>query len=107
VPLDLVAQASAGPVRVLPLSHPSLRILLLITSLFLDLQRAGRFRDQMRIGSVIIKSTAYPEWHSSQLIPWYHYVPMRYDALSILDLDLFALELITDVGVSSSSALEF
>jgi hypothetical protein len=34
---------------------------------------SGRFRDLMRIGSVIAKSTAFPEWFSPQLIPWYHY----------------------------------
>jgi hypothetical protein len=72
--------ASAGPVRVS--SHSltlPLRISLLISSPSLRSRRTGRFRDLMRIGSVVIKSTAFPEWHSSQLIPWYHYVPMRYD----------------------------
>lgn len=37
----------------------------------------------MTSGSVVIKQTIFPEWHSDWLTPWLHYIPVStsYDEL--------------------------
>ncbi|ORY27899.1 glycosyl transferase family 90-domain-containing protein [Naematelia encephala] len=40
---------------------------------------SSRLHRLLTSGSVIIKATIFPEWHSDKLIPWYHYVPCQID----------------------------
>ncbi|KAH8084097.1 hypothetical protein HD553DRAFT_342487 [Filobasidium floriforme] len=36
--------------------------------------------------NVVLKSTAFPEWFSHVLVPWYHYVPVQVDYSDIYDI---------------------
>jgi beta-1,2-xylosyltransferase len=39
--------------------------------------------------SLILKSTIYPEWYSTALIPWFHYVPVKSSYADLLDILAF------------------
>ncbi|KAL4071930.1 glycosyltransferase family 90 protein [Scleroderma yunnanense] len=49
---------------------------------------SGRFKRLIASNSLIFKATIYPEWYSSRIVPWVHYVPIQisytdlYDALA-------------------------
>ncbi|KAK4687168.1 hypothetical protein P7C73_g2946, partial [Tremellales sp. Uapishka_1] len=40
---------------------------------------SSRFHRLITSGSVVVKSTIYPEWHSDWLTPWVHYIPTQVD----------------------------
>ncbi|KPV75135.1 glycosyltransferase family 90 protein [Rhodotorula graminis WP1] len=40
---------------------------------------SGRFHRLMSTNSLILKSTAFPEWYSDRIQPWVHYVPVKVD----------------------------
>ncbi|RSH91311.1 hypothetical protein EHS25_009610 [Saitozyma podzolica] len=50
---------------------------------------SSRFRRLLASNNVVFKSTLYPEWFSAQLIPWYHYVPLKLDYSDMHDIMAF------------------
>ncbi|GAA6056634.1 hypothetical protein JCM3770_006321 [Rhodotorula araucariae] len=40
---------------------------------------SGRFHRLMSTNSLVLKSTAFPEWYSDRIQPWVHYVPLKTD----------------------------
>ena len=45
---------------------------------------SARFRRLLGSGSVVFKSTIFPEWNTQWLKPWLHYVPISIDLTSDL-----------------------
>lgn len=50
---------------------------------------SSRFRRLMAGGSVVLKSTVYPEWNTDWLVPFYHYVPVRNDYSDLTEIMAF------------------
>lgn len=46
---------------------------------------SSRFHRLLASGSVVFKSTIYPEWMSDWLTPWVHYVPVQIDYSDLYD----------------------
>ncbi|BEJ13145.1 hypothetical protein CspHIS471_0303190 [Cutaneotrichosporon sp. HIS471] len=46
---------------------------------------SSRFHRLLSSGSVVIKTTIYPEWMSDWLTPWVHYVPVQTDYSDLYD----------------------
>ncbi|KAM0753173.1 hypothetical protein T439DRAFT_286654 [Meredithblackwellia eburnea MCA 4105] len=47
------------------------------------------FHRMLQSGSVIFKSTIFPEWWSKRIMPWYHYVPIKPDYSDLTDAAAF------------------
>ncbi|WVQ71619.1 hypothetical protein IAR50_001159 [Cryptococcus sp. DSM 104548] len=47
---------------------------------------SSRFRRLLQGNNVVLKSTVYPEWFDTMLIPWYHYVPVKMDYSDFFDI---------------------
>ncbi|KAF8550378.1 hypothetical protein OG21DRAFT_1446675 [Imleria badia] len=49
---------------------------------------SGRFKRLLTSNALVFKATIYPEWHTTRIAPWVHYVPIQtsyedlYDAVS-------------------------
>lgn len=50
---------------------------------------SSRFRRLLSSGSVVLKSTVYPEWNTDWLVPFYHYVPVRNDYSDLTEVMAF------------------
>ncbi|EIW68082.1 hypothetical protein TREMEDRAFT_63970 [Tremella mesenterica DSM 1558] len=50
---------------------------------------SSRFHRLLSSGSVVLKSTIYPEWYSDWMIPWYHYIPCKVDYSDIYHIMSF------------------
>ncbi|ODN95887.1 hypothetical protein L198_04506 [Cryptococcus wingfieldii CBS 7118] len=50
---------------------------------------SSRFHRLIMSGSVVVKSTIYPEWFSDWLTPWVHYVPSKVDNSDLYDIMVF------------------
>ncbi|WVQ78070.1 hypothetical protein IAT38_000151 [Cryptococcus sp. DSM 104549] len=50
---------------------------------------SSRFRRLLSGNTVVLKSTVYPEWFHTMLIPWYHYVPVKLDYSDVFDIVSF------------------
>ncbi|WOO79458.1 Beta-1,2-xylosyltransferase 1 [Vanrija pseudolonga] len=50
---------------------------------------SSRFHRLLASGSVVFKSTIYPEWMSDWLTPWVHYVPVQIDYSDVYDIMSF------------------
>lgn len=47
---------------------------------------SSRFRRLLKSNQVVLKSTLFPEWFNDLLVPWYHYVPIRFDYADVYDV---------------------
>ncbi|KAI5477189.1 glycosyltransferase family 90 protein [Pseudohyphozyma bogoriensis] len=47
------------------------------------------FRSKIVTGSVVMKSTIFPEWWSKRIMPWFHYVPVKSDYSDLHDTAAF------------------
>jgi hypothetical protein len=50
---------------------------------------SSRFHRLLASGSVVVKSTIYPEWNSDWITPWVHYIPARTDFGDLYDIMSF------------------
>lgn len=50
---------------------------------------SSRFRRLLATGSVVLKSTVYPEWNADWLVPFYHYIPVRHDYTDLVGIMAF------------------
>ncbi|TXT06117.1 hypothetical protein VHUM_03590 [Vanrija humicola] len=50
---------------------------------------SSRYHRLLASGSVVLKSTIYPEWNSDWLTPWVHYVPVQIDYSDLYDIMSF------------------
>ncbi|WVR06184.1 hypothetical protein IAU60_003214 [Kwoniella sp. DSM 27419] len=50
---------------------------------------SSRFHRLIMSGSVVIKSTIYPEWMSDWMTPWVHYIPCKIDYSDLYDIMSF------------------
>lgn len=50
---------------------------------------SSRFHRLMSSGSVVLKTTVYPEWNTDWLVPFYHYIPVRNDYSDLTDIMAF------------------
>lgn len=50
---------------------------------------SSRFRRLLKSNHVVLKSTLFPEWFNDLLVPWYHYVPIRFDYADLYDVMAF------------------
>ncbi|KIM34566.1 glycosyltransferase family 90 protein [Serendipita vermifera MAFF 305830] len=48
-----------------------------------------RYARLLSTGSVIFKSTVFPEWNTNWLVPYYHYVPIKVDYTDLFDTMAF------------------
>ncbi|CCA67724.1 related to CAP1-Cryptococcus gattii [Serendipita indica DSM 11827] len=48
-----------------------------------------RYARLLSSGSVVFKSTIFPEWNTEWLVPFYHYIPVKVDYSDIFDLMSF------------------
>ncbi|GAA5866861.1 hypothetical protein JCM1840_004292 [Sporobolomyces johnsonii] len=50
---------------------------------------SGRFHRLMSTRSVLLKSTAFPEWYQDRIQEWVHYVPIKVDYSDVYDVMAF------------------
>ncbi|GAA5925127.1 uncharacterized protein JCM15063_004929 [Sporobolomyces koalae] len=50
---------------------------------------SGRFHRLMSTRSVLLKSTAFPEWYQDRVQEWVHYVPLKVDYSDLYDIMAF------------------
>ncbi|GAA5984871.1 hypothetical protein JCM11641_005447 [Rhodosporidiobolus odoratus] len=50
---------------------------------------SGRFHRLMSTRSVVLKSTAFPEWYQDRIQEWVHYVPIKIDYSDVYDVMAF------------------
>ncbi|ESK85738.1 glycosyltransferase family 90 protein [Moniliophthora roreri MCA 2997] len=50
---------------------------------------SSRFKRLISSGSVVFKSTVYPEWFTDRIQPWVHYVPVQIDLSDLWDTFAF------------------
>ncbi|BGP32303.1 hypothetical protein JCM10296v2_004084 [Rhodotorula toruloides] len=50
---------------------------------------SGRFHRLMSTRSVVLKSTAFPEWYQDRIQEWVHYVPIKVDYSDVYDTMAF------------------
>ncbi|GAA5996512.1 uncharacterized protein JCM10292_003018 [Rhodotorula paludigena] len=50
---------------------------------------SGRFHRLMSMRSVVLKSTAFPEWYQDRVQEWVHYVPIKVDYSDVYDVMAF------------------
>ncbi len=50
---------------------------------------SGRFHRLMSTRSLVLKSTAFPEWYNDRVQPWVHYVPIKIDYSDLYDVMAF------------------
>ncbi|KAF8547577.1 hypothetical protein OG21DRAFT_1501500 [Imleria badia] len=50
---------------------------------------SGRFKRLMTSNALIFKATIYPEWYTSRIAPWVHYVPIQMSYEDLYDAMLF------------------
>ncbi|GAA5885978.1 hypothetical protein JCM6882_004220 [Rhodosporidiobolus microsporus] len=50
---------------------------------------SGRFHRLMSTRSVVLKSTAFPEWYQDRIQEWVHYVPTKVDYSDVYDIMSF------------------
>ncbi|KAI6142649.1 glycosyltransferase family 90 protein [Pisolithus tinctorius] len=50
---------------------------------------SGRFKRLMTTNSLIFKATIYPEWYTSRIAPWVHYVPIQVSYTDLYDAVAF------------------
>ncbi|KAK4705426.1 hypothetical protein P7C70_g776, partial [Phenoliferia sp. Uapishka_3] len=58
----------------------------------LDVDSNGPSPDFHRLiqsGSVVFKSTIFPEWYTRRIMPWFHYVPIKSDYADLTDVAAF------------------
>ncbi|ESK83594.1 glycosyltransferase family 90 protein [Moniliophthora roreri MCA 2997] len=53
---------------------------------------SSRFKRLVSSGSVVFKSTIYPEWFMDRIQPWVHYVPVQVDLVDLWDAYAFLRE---------------
>ncbi|KAL7408836.1 glycosyl transferase family 90-domain-containing protein [Mrakia frigida] len=50
---------------------------------------SARFKRLLTTGSLVLKSTIYPEWWNDRIQPWLHYVPVKVDYSDVYDIMAF------------------
>ncbi|KAG9311109.1 glycosyl transferase family 90-domain-containing protein [Chiua virens] len=50
---------------------------------------SGRFKRLMTSNALIFKSTVYPEWYTSRVEPWVHYIPIQVSYVDLYDAVAF------------------
>ncbi|GAA5882446.1 hypothetical protein JCM16303_001739 [Sporobolomyces ruberrimus] len=50
---------------------------------------SGRFHRLMSTRSVLLKSTAFPEWYQDRVQEWVHYIPLKIDYSDLYDIMAF------------------
>ncbi|KAL0579315.1 hypothetical protein V5O48_002713 [Marasmius crinis-equi] len=50
---------------------------------------SGRFKRLITSKALVFKATVYPEWYTSRIQPWVHYVPVQVDLSDLYDVLMF------------------
>ncbi|KAG8893491.1 F-actin-capping protein subunit alpha [Tulasnella sp. 403] len=50
---------------------------------------SARYQALLASGSLVLKSTIFPEWNTDWLVPYYHYVPVQHDYSDLYDVMSF------------------
>ncbi|KWU47161.1 glycosyltransferase family 90 protein [Rhodotorula sp. JG-1b] len=65
---------------------------------------SGRFHRLMSTRSVVLKSTAFPEWYQDRIQEWVHYVPIKVDYSDVYDVMAFFVGMPNGQGSHDSLA---